>query len=187
MPDFRTVLRGEVYGEDMAIVRYWRTPSATPNFQEMVDDWGAILEGTWDLATHNLCSLTDVYISEATIGSLGAAFTPANFPLEGTLSSTTGLPRHDAVLCVYTSTALAYPRQNRNRLAGANEGQIESGQLSAAALILWQAVADALTTAFTTATETWTPILWSDEYQLGRVISSRTVRQRISTQNSRKT
>jgi len=186
MAVYRTTLRGIIYGQSMNIVRYWDLEESPPDFQALVDEWGLILAGTWDLATHTECELTDVYISAAVTGSLGFALTPANFPLVGTLTPTTGLPPHDAVLSVYSSNVMDYPRQNRNRLGGANEGQIEGGTLNASGLSLWTAVAQALATSFNYGEAVAVAVLWSDQYQNSNTVGNVTVRSAISTQRSRR-
>jgi len=183
---YRTTLRGSIYGQAMNIVRYWDLDESPPDFQAFADEWGGILEGTWDLATHTDCQLNDIYISLAVTGSLGFAVTPTNFPLVGTLTPTTGLPPHDAVLAVYSRTTPEYPRQNRNRLGGGNEGQIESGVLTSGAQTLWLAVAQALATSFTYGEATALAALWSDEYQQGGYVSNTAIRSNISTQRSRR-
>lgn len=186
MTVYRTTLRGTAFGQAFAIVRYWNTTQVNPDLQSFADLWGATLEGTWDAATHSDAVLNDVYISQAAVGSLGIALTPANFPLVGLNSPTTALPNHDAVLVVYTSGAFAYPRQNRNRLVGADESHVTGGVLNSTGRTAWELVMDALSTSFTDGPTTWTAYLWSDEYQQGNVLTGRSVREQISTQRSRR-
>lgn len=186
MAIYRTTLRGTAFGQAIAIVRYWNASQVSPDLQQFVDAWGDTLEGTWDAATHSDVVLTDVYVSLAASGSLGIALTPANFPLEGLNSPTTALPNHDAVLIVYTSGAFAYPRQNRNRLVGADESHVTGGVLNTVGRTAWELVMDALSTSFQSGLTTWTAYLWSDEYQQGNVLTGRAVREQISTQRSRR-
>jgi len=186
MATYRTTIRGTIQGQAMAIVRYWTNNELTPDFQGFADEWGAVLEGTWDLATHTACTLTDIYISNALPESLGIAVTPANFPLDGTLAETGALPPHDAILCVYSSAVLSYPRMNRNRLGGGVESQIEGGVLTSGGQTTWDAVAQALATSLVVGESTWTAVLWSDTYANDNTIGNITVRAAISTQNSRK-
>jgi len=186
MAVYRTILRGTAFGQAFAITRYWNATQSNPDLQGFADAWGLTLEGTWDAATHSDCTLDDVYISLAAAGSLGTAITPANFPLVGLNSPTTALPNHDAVLIVYTSGVMAYPRQNRNRLVGADESHVTGGVLNSTGITAWELVMDALSTSFQDGLTTWQAYLWSDEYQLGNSLSGRSVRTQISTQRSRR-
>lgn len=186
MATYRTTLRGLIQGQTMAIVRYWTNNELTPDFQAFADEWGDVLAGTWDNAVHTACVLNDIYISNALPESLGIAVTPLNFPLVGTLAETGALPPHDAILAVYSSAVLSYPRMNRNRLGGGVESQIEGGVLTAGAQTTWDLVAQALATSLTVGESVWSAVLWSDTYANDNTIGNITVRAAISTQNSRK-
>lgn len=187
MPAIRVTIRGTVFGRVQNIVRYFFTTDPTPDFQGLADALGTELETPYESAAHSDCVLNDMYISLAPTGSLGTSYTPSNFPIAGTLTPTTGLPKDVAVLCVYTTAVIAYPRQNRNRLAGPNEGQLESGVLTVGGQALWLAVAEALGTGVVVDEVAYGGILWSDAYQAFNIVNNIVVRADTSTQRSRRT
>lgn len=186
MAVWRVTIRGSLSGQEMAITRYWMTTFIPDNFQPFADALGNALDDTWAAAAHTDAILNDLYISQAPVGSLGFGITPADFPVAGTLNSADKLPNHDAVLCVYSSGSLSYPRQNRNRLGGAVESQVSAGVLNTTGQTVWEEVMQGLTTAIDDGDQVWTPVLWSDKFQASNTLTQRTVRAQISTQRTRR-
>ena len=185
MAVYRVVIRGDMMGQSVQLTRYWSNTAPTPNFQDFADGFGAVFQSAIQPITPNTLQWTDLYISTAVAGGLGQAFVPSAFPFVGVDVGGNYLPPHICVLCVYNGTLLVHPRQNRNRIPGILEAQVTSGELTPTALGLWQDVADIMVANLTLA-QTWNAVLWSDEYQTTNGVASASVRNAISTQNSRK-
>lgn len=185
MAVYRVTLRGTVAGQTQNNVRYWINNDPVPDFQAFADDLGVAFETAIAGLTSQDTIWTDLYVSNALVGSLGTVVIPANFPFAGTALSTGRLPVHDAVLLRYSGNPFAYPKQNRNRISGALEGSVENGVLTASAITLWEGVADVLSGVFTPGTG-WTPTLWSDRYQTSGLFVNSSVSPIISTQRSRR-
>lgn len=186
MPTMRVVVRGTAFGQQMAITRYFDVPTIPASFQTFANTFGGALETNWGPAAHDLCVLNDLYISQATTGSLGVAVTPSTFPVTGQQNSETALPPQNAVLAVYGGASLSYPRQNRNRLAGVVEEQVTGGVLNSTGVSDWTAVMNVLSGTMFDGVNNWVGVLWSDLTQASAPITSRTLRSQISTQDSRK-
>lgn len=186
MPNMRVVIRGIAFGQAMAITRFFTVPAIPTSFQAFANALGTALEANWSPATHDLCSLQDLYISEAEVGSLGVAVTPSNFPIFGDENSEAALPPQNAVLAVYGGAALSYPRQNRNRLAGVMEDHVTSGVLNSGGVDIWTPVMNVITGTHFDGVNNWVGCLWSDKTQTSAAITSKTIRLAISTQDSRK-
>lgn len=185
MAVYRVVLRGTVGGQTQNTVRYWINLDATPDLQGFANEFGTAFKAAIAPLTSTDTIWNDLYISGALLGSLGTIVVPAAFPVIGTQNVVTRMPLHDAVLLRYSSSVLQYPRQNRNRISGFMETQVEGGLLTPASIASWQTVADALSGVYTTGGG-WTPTLWSDEYQQSNLFTAATVDNRISTQRSRR-
>jgi len=186
MPTMRVVIRGTAFGQNTATIRFFDVPTVPASFQVFANTFGGSLQTNWVPAAHDICTLNDLYISEATPGSLGVAVTPDTWPLEGAIPGDEAMPPQNAVLMVYGGAGLSYPRQNRNRLPGISETQVTSGQMNAGGITAWTAVMNVLTGIIFDGVNNWTGVLWSDLTLTSKPISSRTLRAQISSQDTRR-
>lgn len=177
-------IRGQFRGEEIQLTRYWATAGANPDLQTFADALGADFETQIDGAIPDSIIWNDIAISNPLPGNFASVVIPANFPFAGTLNDVDILPLFNAVQLNYFSTANSYPRRGYNRIAGVTEAQITAGALNATFLPIWTGVAATLGGLVTTS-ENWSPVLWSERYQVANPITSFGASARLATQKSR--
>lgn len=183
---FEVVFQGVWYSQQVVTRRFYEATAFSTSQQAVADAMGEIWSTDHLPIVASSLTMEQISFRRLDIAAPGIPYTPSDWPYAGALA-TDAMPAYTAVDVVLFGVEARYPNRGRVRLPGAVEAQQAGGNLTAGALVLWQAFAAFFAQTITTSgSGIWVPVLHSEVYSPDNEIQVAVVNELLTTQNTRK-
>lgn len=186
--EYQVVFRGKVDGQAINHVRYYRASAAptSTNIQDFANDLGTLFLNSYLNLFNAKISYDDLYIRPNITGALGSSFIPSAFPFTGANGGEI-LPTYVTVNQRLRSGTIPYPNKGMVQLPPPIEGNQDAGLLTSTARGAYQIAGSMWNDALTPGGGmTWTPLLYSEEYDTYNPVVVVDVLSQTGTRNQRK-